>query len=130
MSLLNSTNPYWITGAPILGAPVIKKYNIEPIPTAYLIFEPGQTVGWVGESRLLPREKPDISTIYAMAAEYMGMRFVVLESGSGAYEHIPLPTVGAIRKYTDLNIVIAGGVKTPEQAASGSAARSPHRRPR
>ncbi|MBW6451391.1 MAG: geranylgeranylglyceryl/heptaprenylglyceryl phosphate synthase [DPANN group archaeon] len=116
MSLLNSSNPYWVMGAPLLGAPVIKRYGLEPIPTAYLVFEPGQTVGWVGESRLLPRTKPDLAVVYSMAAEFMGMRFVILESGSGAPEPVPSEIVAAIKKYTDLNIVVAGGVKTPRQA--------------
>ena len=29
MSLLNSKNPYWISGAQSLGAPMIKKYKID-----------------------------------------------------------------------------------------------------
>ncbi len=118
MSLLNSKNPYWITGAQSLGAPMVKKYSIEAIPTAYLVFEPGQTVGYVGEANLLPRDKPDVPVAYAMAAQYMGMRFAILESGSGAPEPVPLEIVGAIRKHSDLNIVIAGGVKTPEHASA------------
>jgi phosphoglycerol geranylgeranyltransferase len=117
MSLLNSKNPYWITGAQSLAASMVKKYNIEAIPTAYLVFEPGQTVGYVGEANLLPREKPDLAVAYAMAARYMGMRFAILESGSGAPSPVPLPIVAAIRKMTDINIVIAGGVKTPDDAS-------------
>jgi phosphoglycerol geranylgeranyltransferase len=116
MSLLNSKNPYWISGAQSLGAPVIKQSGIEPIPTAYLVFEPGETVGKVGEANLLPRNKPDLAVAYSIAAEYMGMRFVILESGSGAPEPVPLEIVKAVRKATDLRIVVAGGVKTPEQA--------------
>lgn len=116
MSLLNSKNPYWIAGAPILGAPTIKKYKVEPIPTAYLVFEPGQTVGWIGESRLIPKNKPDIAVIYAMAAQYMGMRFAILESGSGAPDSVSPKLVSVVRKNVDINIVIAGGVKTPSHA--------------
>ncbi len=116
MSLLNSKNPYWITGAQSLGAPMIRKYKIEAIPTAYLVFEPGQTVGYIGEAKLLPRDKPDVPAAYAMAAQYMGMRFAILESGSGAPAPVPVQIVSAIRQVCDINIVIAGGVKTPEQA--------------
>lgn len=116
MSLLNSKNPYWIAGAPILGAPIIKKYNIEPIPAAYLVFEPGETVGWVGESRLIPKKKPDVAVMYSLAAQYMGMRFAILESGSGSPDPVPEEIVSAVRKSVDINIVIAGGVKTPAQA--------------
>lgn len=116
MSLLNSKNPYWITGAQTLGAPVIRQSRIEPIPTAYLVFEPGETVGRVGEANLLPRDKPDLAVAYSLAAEYMGFRFVILESGSGAPEPVSLDIVRAIRATTGLTIVVAGGVKTPEQA--------------
>lgn len=116
MSLLNSKNRYWITDAQKLGAPLIKKYGIEAIPAAYLVFEPGQTVGVVGEAELLSREDTNTAVNYSMAASYMGMRFVILESGSGAPEHVPLGTVSAVRKACDINIVVAGGVKTPEQA--------------
>jgi len=116
MSLLNSKNPYWITGAQSLGAPLVKKYKIEAIPAAYLVFEPGQTVGYVGEAKLLPRDKPDLPVTYAMAAGYMGMRFAILESGSGAPSPVPANIVSAIRQNCSLKIVIAGGVKTPDTA--------------
>jgi len=116
MSLLNSKNPYWISGAQTLGAPVIKQSKIEPIPTAYLVFEPGETVGRVGEANLLPRDKTDLAVAYALSAQYMGMRFVILESGSGAPEPVPTDIIKAIRKATDLKVVVAGGVKTPEKA--------------
>jgi len=116
MSLLNSNNPYWISGAQSLGAPVIKQNRIEAIPTAYLVFEPGMTVGKVGEAKLLPKDKPDLAIAYSIAAEFLGMRFVILESGSGAPEPVPPEIVKAVKKVTGLKIVAAGGVKTPEQA--------------
>jgi phosphoglycerol geranylgeranyltransferase len=116
MSLLNSNNPYWISGAQSLGASVVKQNSIEPIPAGYLIFEPGETVGKVGEANLLPRSNPDLAIAYSLAAQYMGMRFIILESGSGAPEPVPTETVSTIRKACDMRVVVAGGIKTPEQA--------------
>ncbi len=116
MSMLNSKNPYWITGAQALAASTVKQHTIEAIPTAYLIFEPGETVGKVGEANLLPRDKPDLAIAYSMAAELLGLRFVILESGSGAPAPVPPEIVQAVRKHTGLTVVVAGGVKTPEQA--------------
>lgn len=116
MSLLNSKNPYWVSGAQSLGAPIVKQTGLETIPTAYLVFEPGETVGRVGEANLLPRDKPDLAVAYSLAAQYLGMRFVILESGSGAPAPVPPEIVRAVRAATDLTIVVAGGVKTPEQA--------------
>lgn len=116
MSMLNSKNPYWITGAQSLSAPILKQSNVEVIPTAYLVFEPGETVGKVGEANLLPKDKADLAVAYSMAANFLGMRYVILESGSGASEPVPPKIVAAIKKMTDLMVVVAGGIKTPEQA--------------
>lgn len=84
MSLLNSKNPYWITGAHALAAPMVAKIGIEAIPTSLLIIEPGETVGWVGEARLIPHHKPDIAASYALAGKLLGQRLTILERGSGA----------------------------------------------
>lgn len=116
MSLLNSTNPYWITGAQALGAPSIKKMGIEVLPMGYLVVEPGGTVGWVGDAKLIPRNKPDIAVAYAMAAECMGMRLLYLEAGSGASDHIPEVMVTAVKKMTDLIVIVGGGIRDGETA--------------
>ena len=55
MSLLNSRNPYYITGAQAIGAPAVKRAGIEPLPMGYIIVEPGGAVGWVGDARPIPR---------------------------------------------------------------------------
>ncbi len=45
MSLLNSENPFYITGAQKLGAPLVKKFGLEPLSLAYIVVEPGGAVG-------------------------------------------------------------------------------------
>ncbi len=111
MSLLNSTNPYWITGAQALGAPIIKKLGIETISMGYLVVEPGGTVGWVGDAKLIPRNKPDIAVAYAMAAEFLGMKLFYLEAGSGASQHIPLEMIAKVKKMTNLIVIVGGGIR-------------------
>jgi phosphoglycerol geranylgeranyltransferase len=117
MSLLNSTNPYWITGAQALGAPIVKKMEIEILPMGYLVVEPGGTVGWVGDAKLIPRNKPDIAVAYAMAAECLGMKLLYLEAGSGADEHIPEKMIAAVKKMTDITVIVGGGIRDGETAA-------------
>ncbi len=117
MSLLNSNNPYWITGAQALGAPLIKKIGIEVIPMGYIIIEPGGTAGWVGDAKLIPQNKPDIAAAYSMAAECLGMRLIYLEAGSGASKHIPEAMVAAVKKMTDMILVVGGGIRDGETAA-------------
>lgn len=118
MSLLNSSNPYWITGAQALGAPTIKKMGIETIPMGYLVVEPGGTVGWVGDAKLIPRAKPDIAVAYSIAAEFMGMKLLYLEAGSGAGEHVPDEMIAKVKKTTDdIMVIVGGGIRSGKEAA-------------
>ncbi|MBE6485272.1 MAG: geranylgeranylglyceryl/heptaprenylglyceryl phosphate synthase [Methanosphaera stadtmanae] len=122
MSLLNSTNPYWITGAQALSAPSIKKMGIETIPMGYLIIEPGGTVGWVGDAKPIPRKKSDLALAYSMAAEFLGMRVIYLEAGSGADSHIPLDFIMKVKKLTNLIVIVGGGIRSAKDAQEVSRA--------
>jgi len=113
MSLLNSSSPYWIIQAQALAAPKILMYNLEAIPTSYLIFEPGEktAAGWVGMVNPVPREKSEIALAYALASMYLGKRWIYLEAGSGASAPVPLEAIKLIAKNTDLKIIVGGGLK-------------------
>ena len=116
MSLLNSSNPYWIIGAHALGAPMIKKIGIETLSMGYLVVEPGGTVGWVGDAKMIPRNKPDIAVAYALAAEFFGMKMIYLEAGSGADQHVPEEMIAKVKRTTDLILVVGGGIRDGETA--------------
>lgn len=115
-SLLNSENPYFITGAQALGAPAVKKYGIEPLPTAYVIVGEGTAAWFIGRARAIPFHKPNLAVMYSLAAQYMGMRFVYLEAGSGASQNVPPEIVAAVRKHYEGTLIIGGGIRTPEIA--------------
>jgi phosphoglycerol geranylgeranyltransferase len=117
MSLMNSINPYYLTGAQALGAPLVKKYGLEPIPLAYLIVgENAGAAGFVGNANPIPYGKPELAAIYALAAEYLGMRFVYLEAGSGASQSVSPEMVSAVRKASKMHIVAGGGIRAPSTA--------------
>lgn len=50
MSLLNSSDPYFIVGEQALASYTIKAANLESISMAYLIIEPGASAGWIGNA--------------------------------------------------------------------------------
>jgi len=118
MSMLNSNDPYYISGAQIASASPVKKMGIEAIPTSYIVVEPGRAVGWVGRAKLIPRELPYLGAITALAGQYMGSLIAILESGGGSPTHAPLEMIKATSKLIDIPLVIAGGVKTKDQAYS------------
>jgi phosphoglycerol geranylgeranyltransferase len=114
MSLLNSKNPYWITGAHAIAAPMIMKMGIEAIPTSLLIVEPGETVGRVGEAKLIPYSKPDIAVSYALAGKLMGHRITILERGSGAPGPSSPEMFRAVKQAVKHPVICAGSSRTLE----------------
>ena len=116
MSMMNSRNPYWIFSAQMTAAPVVKRMGIEPIPTCYMVVEPGGAVGWVADAKLLPRKKPYIAAAAALAAEYMGSRLIVTDSGSGAPDPAPKEFVAAVASALTVPYIYGGGIRKPEQA--------------
>lgn len=122
MSLLNSDNPYFITGAQALAAPIIKRYGLEAIPMGYIIMGEGGAAGFIGCARPIPYEKPEIAAAYALAAQLLGMRFVYLEAGSGVRRPIPPEVVGVVRTTIDIPLIVGGGLRTAEQVEATAAA--------
>lgn len=118
MSLLNSRSPAYIVENQALGAPLILRYGLEPIPMAYIIIEPGGTVGFVGDARLIPRRKPELAAAYALSAKFMGMRMVYLEAGSGADSPVPANMVALVKKLLgDVLLIVGGGIRCGDAAA-------------
>jgi phosphoglycerol geranylgeranyltransferase len=122
MSLLNSVDPYFLIGAQILGAPLVKKYAIEPIPLGYLIVGEGGTAGVVGKAIPIPYNKPELAAAHALAGQYLGMRFIYLEAGSGAKNPVPPDMIRAVRHYVDVPMIVGGGIRSREQALAAASA--------
>ena len=122
MSLLNSVDPYFLVGAQILGAPMVKKYRLEPIPMGYIIVGDGGTAGVVGKAVPIPYNKPELAAAHALAGQYLGMRFIYLEAGSGAKKPVPSGMIRAVKSYIDVPLIVGGGIKTRKQALTAAAA--------
>lgn len=119
LTLMNSRNPYWLGQAQMLGAPLIKQFKIESIPTAYLVVEPGGTVGWVGDAKLLPRNNPKLTAGLAYTGELSGARMVFTDAGSASsMGPIPVDTVRAVKKSISVPYMVAGGIRTVDEASN------------
>jgi len=117
-SLLNSENPYFITQAQALGALYVKKYRLEAIPMGYLVIGEGSSVWFVGRARGIPVDKPKLAVMHALAAQYMGMRALYLEAGSGVNSSVKPEMVSAVRANFDGLLIVGGGIKDRETAVS------------
>ncbi len=115
-SLMNSENPYFITQAQALGAPSVLKFGLEPLPTAYLVIGEGTSAWFVGSARGIPFDKPKIAAAYSLAAQFLGMRFVYLEAGSGAKSNVTPEMVQAVRKLFNGFLIVGGGIRDVKTA--------------
>ena len=122
MSLLNSVDPYFLIGAQILGAPLVKKYRLEPIPMGYVIVGEGGTAGIVGKAIPVPYTKPELAAAHALAGQYLGMHFIYLEGGSGAKAPVPPEMIRTVKHYIDIPLIVGGGIKTKAQALAAASA--------
>ncbi len=115
LSVLNSVNPYFIIGGQMQAAPIVKRYGLEPIPLAYLILGSGGAVGYVSNTRPIPFEQAEVAAAFALAAQYMGFRFVYLEGGSGG-KPVPPEVINYVRRMVKIPIVVGGGIRSGKLA--------------
>lgn len=113
LSLVSGRNPVNLIGEQVKGAPLIKKYGIEPISTAYMLVESSKvtSVEFMSNTRPLPRSKPMIAAVHALTAQYLGMNLVYLEAGSGAPQSVPADMIRQVSAYIDIPVIVGGGIR-------------------
>lgn len=118
LSMISGRNPELLIGEHVRAAPLIKEYGIEAIPTGYILVESGTltSVEFMSTTRPLPRAKNDIAMAHALAAQYLGMQLVYLETGSGAEASVPDEMVRAVNDYISLPVIVGGGIRDAETA--------------
>jgi len=118
-SLISGRNPNYLIDEQVRGAPLVKKYGLETIPTGYMLIESKTqtSVQYISGTQPIPRTKHDIACAHALAAQYLGMKLVYLEAGSGAEQPVPEGMIHAVASYVDIPILVGGGLTTPEECA-------------
>jgi len=119
LSVVSGRNPDYLFGRHVYVAPHIRRLGVEAIPTAYLLIESGPltTAQYMSQSMPIPRSKPDVAAVTALAAEMMGMQLLYMDAGSGAEQAVSADMIRAVRDCCDSPIVVGGGIRTPAAVA-------------
>ncbi|MCS7127796.1 MAG: geranylgeranylglyceryl/heptaprenylglyceryl phosphate synthase [Sulfolobales archaeon] len=118
VTLMNSAEPYYIMGAQVQGALLVKRYGLEALPTGYVVVYGSTAVAHVGRVIPIPEDRPEIIAAYALAAEMMGMKYFYIEGGSGAPKPAPYVFPSTVKKYTkELIVIVGGGIREPDVAS-------------
>ena len=120
MSLLSGRNSHYLIGEQVIAAPIVKDYEIETIPTGYLLIDGGSptSVEVISGTKPLPSNRPDIIVSHALAAQFLGMELIYLEAGSGALNEVPVDIVKKVADEISIGLIVGGGIRTPEDANS------------
>ncbi len=118
MSVISGRNPDLLIGQHVMGAPIVKMLNLEAIATGYMLIESGKMTSaeFMSNTKPIPRDKPQIAVAHALAAEYLGMKLLYLEAGSGALQPVPDEMIHAVAQICSLPVIVGGGIRTPEIA--------------
>jgi len=116
MSLLNSSNTYYLIDVQALTALLVRQYGLETISLGYIIVGDGGAAGYIGQARPLSYEHPEIVLGYSLAAETLGMHFVYLEAGSGAKKPVPPDMIKLVKKYLTVPLIVGGGIRDASAA--------------
>ena len=118
LSLISGRNPEHLIGNQVMAAPILWKLGLEPISCGYMLIESGRRTSaeFVSNSIPIPRNKPNIALAHALAAEFLGMKTIYLEAGSGAQDNVPSETISLVSEAVDIPLLVGGGIRAPEAA--------------
>jgi len=124
MSVISGRNPDLLIGQHVMGAPIVKMLSLEAIATGYMLIESGKMTSaeFMSNTKPIPRDKAQIAVAHALAAEYLGMKLIYLEAGSGALHPVPDEMIQAVARNAALPIIVGGGIRTPDVAKQKVAA--------
>jgi len=102
----------------VVVAPYLKLSPLEIIPTGYMLIDGGvpTTVMYMSNTNPIPANKPDIAASTALAGQFLGLKLIFMDAGSGAQNPIDTRMISAVANTIDIPLIVGGGIKTPEKA--------------
>jgi putative glycerol-1-phosphate prenyltransferase len=117
LSLISGRNPEFLIGNHVISSKILQKTDIEIIPTGYILVSGGKgvsSVEYISNTKPIPEDKPDIIVSTALAGQYLGLKAIYLEGGSGARAAIPGEVITEVKKNIKVPLIVGGGLKTKE----------------
>ena len=114
LSLISGRNPDYLIGHHIEAAHLLKKMDIEVIPTGYLLIDGGKnsSVQYVSQTTPIPPDQELIALKTAIAGEMLGMKTIFLDAGSGALNPVPMRMIREVKKNISIPLIVGGGLRT------------------
>lgn len=117
LSLLSGRNPDYLIGKHVEAVSKLKKTSLEIIPTGYILIENGKQTSVEKVSHTKPMSRDDIQQIVntAKAGEWLGMKLIYLEAGSGALHPVSEEIIKSVKQELNIPLIVGGGIRTVEK---------------
>jgi phosphoglycerol geranylgeranyltransferase len=116
LSLISGRNADLLIGKHVETAPFLKISPLEIMSTGYMLIDGGvpTTVSYMSNTYPIPRTKDDIAACTAIAGEYLGLKLMYMDAGSGAKTPISDSMITCVSSAVECPLIVGGGFKTPE----------------
>lgn len=120
LSLISGRNPDLLIGQHVLAAPLLAKTSAEILSTGYMLIESGSptSVSYISNTLPIPSDKSEIAVSTAMAGEFIGMKYIYLDAGSGAKRPVPLEMIEKVSQSIKSPLIVGGGIRDSKQMES------------
>ncbi len=117
LSLISGRNPELLIGNHVVVAPYLKISPLEIVPTGYVLIDGGvpTTVTYMSNTNPIPANKPDIAASTALAGQFLGLKTIFLDAGSGAQNPVSTDIIETVSHTIEIPLIVGGGIKTPEK---------------
>ncbi len=118
LSLISGRNADLLIGKHIETAPFLKVSPLEVISCGYMLIDGGvpTTVSYMSNTYPIPSNKDDIALCTALAGEFLGLKMMFMDAGSGAKIPVPESMINAVSSAISVPLIVGGGIQTPEKA--------------
>ena len=118
LSLISGRNSELLIGQHVAAAPLLKKADVEVLPTGYMLINGGNNtaVAYMSGTTPIPMEKKSIAVATALAGEMLGLKLIYMDAGSGAQNPITPEMISEVKGQIDSPLIIGGGIDTVDKA--------------
>lgn len=114
LTLISGRNPEYLIGQHVDAVSKLKTTDLEIIPTGYILIENGKQTAVERVSNTKPIERSAIELIEntAVAGQFLGVKLIYLEAGSGATHSIEPTIISSVKRQLNIPLIVGGGIRT------------------
>lgn len=124
LSLISGRNAELLIGNHVISAPFLRTSNLEVISTGYMLIDGGITtsVQYMSNTTPIPSAKKDIAVCTALAGQYLGLKQIYMDAGSGATHPVPCDMITSVSEALEVPLVVGGGISSAQKVYDNYAA--------